>query len=706
MPTGTPPRRAELGLDARPPNATCLAPARPPAAGPVKLERVFAGVNLSYTMTMAQPPGDRSRWFVANRLGTIVSFPVANPPAAPPVVADVATLAGKPVFADLEGGFLGFAFHPKFAENGRMYVTFTTTSGSTFASEVGYLTSANGGASFTSYTKVLSFDRPIAEHNGGGIAFGNDGYLYLSFGEATDDTYGQMTTTFFGKVLRIDVDNPSGGKAYGIPPGNPFIGGGGDPEVFAYGLRNPFRLSIDRATNDVWVGDVGDDRWEEVDRIVAGGNYGWPCREGAHDLKPNDPYLCPSMVGLIDPIYEHPHIPVGPARSVTGGVVYRGSAMPALQGTYVYGDFMTLELFGLTVDPATGAVTSVRLNPDGPELAFTHFAEDVDGEIYATSVLENVIYKLVPAGPTAPSTFPERLSQTGCVDPADPKMPARGMIPYDVNVPLWSDGAEKERFFAIPDGTKITVTDDGDFDFPIGSVLTKSFSLGGKRIETRLFVRHDDGGWAGYTYEWNDEQTDATLLRSEKTKNASGVSWTFPSRSDCMRCHGAAAGRTLGPELAQLNGDMTYPSTGRTANQLATLEHIGMFSAPLGRPPSELPAYPAPFRDGPLEGRARAYLHSNCSMCHRPNGNSGRAGMDFRFATSLAGMKACNVDPVVDDLGVPGAKIIAPGTPERSIVSLRTHDAADKRMPPLGTRVVDTRGVDLLDAWIRGVSCP
>ena len=253
------PPRAAFGLDARPANPTCIAPARPPAAARVKLEQVFANVGLEATMTMAQAPGDRSRWFVASRLGKIVSFPAASPPAVPPVVADVAALAGKPVFADLEGGFLGFAFHPKFATNGRMYVTFTTNTASTFASEVGYLTSTDGGASFTSYTKVLSFDRPIAEHNGGGIAFGQDGYLYLSFGEATDDTYGQMTTTFFGKVLRIDVDDPAGGRPYGIPAGNPFVGGGGDPEVFAYGLRNPFRLSIDRATNT-----CGSATWETI----------------------------------------------------------------------------------------------------------------------------------------------------------------------------------------------------------------------------------------------------------------------------------------------------------------------------------------------------------------------------------------------------------------------------------------------------------
>ena len=195
------------------------------------------------------------------------------------------------------------------------------------------------------------------------------------------------------------------------------------------------------------------------------------------------------------------------------------------------------------------------------------------------------------------------------------------------------------------------------------------------------------------------------LLTSGKTKTVGGTTWTFPSRSDCMRCHGAAAGRSLGPEIAQLNRDLLYPATGRVANQLETLEHIGMFSAPLGRPASELPAYPWPNGNAAVDARARAYLHANCSMCHRPNGNSGRAGMDFRFATPLAETKACNVDPVVDDFGIAGAKIIAPGSPERSIVSLRVHDAGANRMPPLATHVVDEEGVFLLDGWIRALEC-
>ncbi|MBS2016701.1 MAG: PQQ-dependent sugar dehydrogenase [Deltaproteobacteria bacterium] len=700
-----PPQRSAFGLDARPSNTTCIAPARPPATGAVKFERVFQNVNLQQTIALAQPPGDGTRWFAASRTGKITTFPAVNPPSTPTDVADMATLAGRPIETAQEGGFLGFAFHPDFATNGRLYVSFTTTDAGGPASEVGYLSTTNNGASFTAYTKIFSFNRPKFEHNGGGIAFTRDGYLLLGFGDGTDDTNGQRNHTFYSRILRLDVDHPDGGKAYGIPPTNPFKNGqsGEPPEVFATGLRNPFRISVDRDTGEIWVGDVGQDSYEEVNRVVAGGNYGWPCREGAHDYKATNTWLCPSTAGLLDPVAEHQHTDGG--RSVTGGVVYRGGAIPGFQGTYVYGDFIKNELWGLTPD-AGGKGTPVVLNETGPAIASTHFGESDDGEVYVSTILDNLIYEMVPADTSVVSTFPDRLSKTGCVDPADPKRPAAGLIGYTVNAALWSDGADKERFLAVPDGSTIAVAPDGDLDLPIGSVLVKTFSIAGKRIETRLLVRHADGDWAGYTYEWNDEQTDAVLLSTSKNKKVGAQTWSFPSRTQCTRCHTKAAGRSLGLELAQLNGDFVYATTNRLSNQLTTLEHIGMFSAPLGKPAAELPVLPDPFGGAPLEQRARAYLHGNCSMCHRPDGGAARAPMDLRFGLSFADTKTCNVASGVEDIGVPGAKIVVPGKPEQSLVSVRMHATDGNRMPPLGTRLVDERGAKLIDDWIRGATCP
>jgi uncharacterized repeat protein (TIGR03806 family) len=700
------PTRAEFGLDARPSNTTCLAPDRPPAASNVELEQVFAGVSVNRPMWMAQPPGDSSRWFVAQRNGMIVSFPTANPPATPPVVANVPQLSGKSVEEALEGGFFAFAFHPNFAQNGRIYVSFTTTGDAGgFGSEIGYIRSTDGGATFTSYSRVLHFQRDHLEHNGGGVAFGPDGLLYLSFGDArSDGALSQLKTGFHSKVLRIDVDNVPAGQTYGIPNSNPFKNGGGEPATFAWGLRNPYRLTIDSATGDVWVGDVGQSEREEINRVVLGGNYGWPCREGTIPYS-TDPAKCPSTVGLIDPVAEHSHD--GGPRAIIGGVVYRGKAIPGFQGTYVYGDLIRQELWALKDDPSSGEPTPILLNETGLQAGFTGFHEDAEGEIYVTELFQNKFYKLVAADQGQVSTFPDRLSKTGCVDPADPTKPAAGLIPFTVNAELWSDGADKERFLALPDGKTVTVEKNGHFDFPVGSVLVKSFSLGGKRVETRLFIRHEDGEWAGYTYEWNDEQTDAVLLPSGKSKKVGDQTWTFPSRSDCVRCHTAAAGRTLGPELGQLNGDHVYPSTNRIANQLKTLDHIGLFATPLGKDPAELPAYPSPHGEGPLEARARAYLHSNCAGCHQPDGGAARSPMDLRFGTPLADTSTCGVESELDDLDVPGARIVAPGAPAKSLLSLRVHATNGKRMPPLGRHLVDAEGVKVLDGWIRSVkTCP
>jgi uncharacterized repeat protein (TIGR03806 family) len=701
------PVRADFGLDVRPSNPTCRAPARPVAPGPVTLQEELPSVSLIGPMvTIVQIPGDGSRWFGALLDGRIVSFPSVNPAVqtAPAVVADIGTLSGMPVDTDGEGGLLGLAFHPKFAQNGQLFVSWTTTGpgASGMRSVVSRITSTDGGKTFGQYVTILGpFEQPATNHNGGGARFGPDGFLYLSFGDGGGggDPFdnGQTKDGFFSKILRIDVDAVPAGQTYGIPDGNPFKNGGGEPATFARGLRNPFRFSFDRASGDLWVGDVGQNAWEEIDVVKVGGNYGWPCREGAHDYRPE---VCGPGSTLAEPVYEYEH--TGTYTAITGGFVYRGSAIPGFTGSYVFGRFPG-NAYALTFDPATGAPSATMIGDMNQ--GWVDFAEDVDGEIHGL-VFGGPMVKVVAAQPSPPTTFPDRLSKTGCVDPADPRKPAAGVVPYEVNAPFWSDGADKERFMALPDGMTITVGPDGDFGFPPGSVLMKTFTLAGKRIETRLFVRHDDGGWAGYDYEWNDAQTDAVLLPSSKSKKIGAQTWRFPSRAECAGCHTLAAGSTLGLELGQLNGDLVYAKTNRISNQLSTLEHIGMLAAPLGKPASQLVAYPTPGAAGPVEPRARAYLHGNCSHCHRPSG-PGRGNLDLRFGTALAATNACGTAPQLGDLGVAGAKVIAPGSPAQSVLSLRPHALGASRMPPIASNVVDAAGLGVVDDWIRGLNaCP
>ena len=235
----------------------------------------------------------------------------------------------------------------------------------------------------------------------------------------------------------------------------------------------------------------------------------------------------------------------------------------------------------------------------------------------------------------------------------------------------------------------------------------KNFRIANELIETRLLMRHTDGEWAGYSYEWNAAGTDADRLYGGKVKAVSGQDWIYPSGADCMQCHTQAAAFALGPEHGQLNRDLTYPSTGRTANQLETADAVDLLADPLADSPANLPRFPDPTDAGEsLEARARAYLHSNCAGCHRPGGPT-PSNMDLRFDTSLAATNTCDVVPTSGTLGLPGARIISPGNAGSSVLV----DRADRRdvhgMPPLGSTIVDDEGVQLLTNWINSLGgCP
>jgi len=216
-------------------------------------------------------------------------------------------------------------------------------------------------------------------------------------------------------------------------------------------------------------------------------------------------------------------------------------------------------------------------------------------------------------------------------------------------------------------------------------------------------MRHTDGSWAGYTYEWNAQQTAATRVRGGKTVQIGGQDYIYPSEGQCMECHTNAAGFSLGLETSQLNRDFTYPSTGRTANQLETLDHIVMFSSPLPGPASGLPAMARPDdSSADLGERARAYLHTNCAQCHRPGGQT-PSTMDLRYTTALQDTNACDAQPLEGDLGIANARLIAPGDASRSLVVERAGRRDSHGMPPVGSNLVDDDGVALLVDWIDGL---
>jgi uncharacterized repeat protein (TIGR03806 family) len=295
---------------------------------------------------------------------------------------------------------------------------------------------------------------------------------------------------------------------------------------------------------------------------------------------------------------------------------------------------------------------------------------------------------------------PDRLSETGCVQVADASAPAAGLTPYSVTAPFWSDGAGKDRWLAIPNGTVVGVEADGDFTFPPGSVLVKQFRLGGELIETRLLMHHPDGVWAGYSYEWDEQLGDGLLVAGGKVADVGGQNWIFPSTAQCNVCHTAVAGRTLGLETLQLNRDLTYPSTGRTANQLATLDGIFVLDGPLGDPAALASLVDPHDSAESLDDRARSYLHTNCAQCHRPGGPA-PTDLDLRFATALDQTNACDQTPQNGDLGLgAAARIVAPGAAAESVLLERMRRRDASGMPPLASNLVDADGAALVESWI------
>jgi uncharacterized repeat protein (TIGR03806 family) len=393
---------------------------------------------------------------------------------------------------------------------------------------------------------------------------------------------------------------------------------------------------------------------------------------------------------LEDPIAAYRNISVA---SVIAGYVYRGAQLPELAGMFIYADFYSGTIWGVV--PGDEPVVLA----DTGERGLAAFAEDQDGELLVVNYFGQ-IHRITRAEPEDGPELPADLMATGCVDTTDPATPPADAIPYALNVQFWSDGADKDRWLILPDDQQIRVEGDGDWTLPSGSVIVKNFRLNDRLIETRLFVRHTDDEWAGYSYEWNDDGTAATLLEDGLSKQFGEQTWTYPSRTDCLYCHTAEAGRSLGLETRQLARTVTVD--GVDVDQLDHLVERGaLASRPDGAPLPDIAG------DAPLAARARAYFHANCSHCHRPDAPGGRADIDFRVDTPDAEVGVCDVNPRAGDLDIPDARLVAPGDVARSIVSARMHTLGSTRMPGLASTRVDDAGVDLIDAWISGLNgCP
>jgi uncharacterized repeat protein (TIGR03806 family) len=323
--------------------------------------------------------------------------------------------------------------------------------------------------------------------------------------------------------------------------------------------------------------------------------------------------------------------------------------------------------------------------------------------------------------PTASSGSPPLLlSQTGAFKDTAHLVPAEALIPYDLNVPFWSDGAAKRRWISLPKDGKIAFQTRGPWGFPRGTIFVKHFEMAvdemhpgiKRRLETRLLVCDSDGGVYGVTYKWRSDDSDADLLTTNLSepvviKTATGTrtqTWYYPSRQDCMTCHTARAGLVLGVKAEQLNRDLIYPS-GIAENELRAWNDLGLFDRHLSD--TELASCPSLARSNDparsLEDRARSYLDANCSQCHRPGGTV--AYFDTRYDTPLAQQDLVAGQILIDE-GIDGARVIAPNDIWRSILFMRANSVGDIKMPPLAHNRLDPEGMQLLRQWIESLPGP
>jgi putative heme-binding domain-containing protein len=546
-------------------------------------------------------------------------------------------------------------------------------------------------------------------HNGGCLAFGPDGYLYISTGDGgpafppDPRKSGQDVSNLLAAVLRIDVDRPDGARPYSIPPDNPFVQlAGARGEIWAYGFRNPWKMSFDPVTGHLWLGDVGWELWEMVYRVERGANYGWSLMEGpqpVHRERERGP------TPIVPPTALHAHTE---ARSITGGHVYRGSRLPELTGAYVYGDYVTGKVWAVRSNGQTVLPPEELVDTPLPIICF---GVGHDRELYLVSY-DGTLHRLVQNEQAAANaSFPKRLSETGLFASVRDHQVAPGVVPYGIVAEPWMDGAQAQRYIALPGTTQLAIHDSTNvqvgyikntWQFPCDAVLMKTISLEtevgdpatARKLETQI-LHFDVDTWRAYSYIWNDEQTDAVLADNRTTERSFPIRYRFVSRTECLLCHTTRGGSIYGFNPPQLDRDFNYGAV--TDNQLRTLRHIGLFQE-VAQEPSYKMVNPYD-ESADLESRARAYLHVNCAHCHR-RGGGGSAAMDVQYHLKLDKTNLLQERPTQGTFGIHSPLVIVPGDPFRSVLYYRMAKVGRGRMPYLGSSEVDPRGLQLMHDWI------
>lgn len=731
------------GISERQPNVTLNFPQNLPSAltNSFTSTDAFPGLVFTNPLVLATAPRETNRLYVAERAGRIqVITNLANPTRTQFFnLSSVVNASG-------EGGLLGLAFHPNYLSNRQFFVFYTRTAnngtGSGYHTRLSRFerTTTNINLALTNTEVVLySQYNNAGNHNGGDIHFGDDGYLYVGVGDegGSNDSWTNsqiIDKDFFSGLLRIDVDKKpgslepnhhpalSGMTNYAIPPDNPFIGVtnyyGSNvvpdrvrTEFYAVGLRNPFRFSFDHITGLLYVGDVGQNTWEEINLVTNGGNYGWAAREGfGAGPKPGSF----SANSFVNPIHAYGRTgTTNHGNSVTGGRVYRGNRFPELVGKYIFADYGSGNIWSLTHN-GTASTSFAWLYNDNDIVAFGE--DPSNGDLLLCDLVANQVKRLVYDNPGT-NALPTNLSDAGIFADMENLTPYEGIIPYTVNMPFWSDNAIKRRWYSLPNtNLHLDFNIWGTWNAPTTSVWIKHFDLeqtsgvpaSVRRMETRIMVRNaSPAGGYGLTYRWGSSHSNAVLIPAQGLDeqiviNDGGIIrtqvWRYPSRGACQTCHNLNAGFTLSFNTPQMNKVHDFGDT--TTNQIAALTEAGYFSGAVSNIHLLRKLAHPTNTEFSVTYRARSYLESNCSQCHRPGGPV-PAAFDARIQTPLS--QAGIIDgSLTDDFSDPENRVIRRGSSPHSMVLTRISTRDLGQMPPLGSTVIDTQAVALINAWITG----
>lgn len=727
------------------------------------VENAFPNLTFADPVALLEVP-DLPSYYVVTKPGVIYQIDNNENAAVKQPVLDIR----QRVDTEEDAGMLNAVLHPEFGQagspnRGYIYVMYRYhPNGNVPGCNYGFIrlsrfTRPDGATSFdpnSEFVLVQVFDK-LCQHHGSGMFFDEQGYFYFTIGDGAEEngtkeyrTAQKRDGRLLSGLFRIDLDkdpsrshpirrfqidppelafpnDSSFSQGYYIPNDNPWLDANGGllEEYYAIGLRSPHRATRDAVTGNIYIGDVGEGFREEVSIATKGSNMQWPYMEGTVPGIKGPPA---EIVGIsTPPIFDYGR---ASGNAVIGGFVYRGSKFQtSLAGRYIFGDHGLRNIWAL--DPASGEVNYLLTVPAfgvGSKNGISSFATNSAGDIFVLKLYGvdqdgGLIYKLKRS--SAVPDPPARLSQTGAFSDLASLSPAPGLVPYDVNAPLWSDRAVKSRWIALPNnGThnqpdeQITFSATGKWQFPAGTVFVKHFELPTdysrpwitRRLETRFLVITEDGGAYGVTYKWREDGTDADLLAAGESVDipilngpAATQRWDFPGRTDCMTCHNSNAEFVLGVTTWQLNGDLTYPS-GIADNQLNTWNHLQMFANDFA--PEDIPGFlqSSNIADETAspESRVRSYLDANCAHCHRPGGVEG--AFDARFSTPLDAQHIVNTFGVSRNTPADHL-IVKPRDTSLSELWLRDGALGLNAMPPLAKNLVDEQYMNVLTEWINGL---